>query len=278
MYKSLFIILLTTLLNAQVYDGIAIVVKDKAITLLEIKNEMKLSRVDASRATDMLVRKQLEAIEIDERKILVNSTEVYDDIKMMASRNKMSVSDFYDAVRESNGMSSMELKAKVKQKLLSQKLYSQIAYSSISEPSEEEIKEYYELHKTTYKHPASFKVIIYDSRDKNALQTKIDNPMFYAPTVLTNEQVLPYEKISPELASLLERTQLNHFTNVVPNGKGGFMSFYIKEIESAKEGGLESVRNQIINSIMSEKREQVLGDYFARLKHNADINVIREVE
>lgn len=278
MYKLFLSLLLATFLNAQVYDGVAIVVKDKAITLLDIKNEMKLSRVDAKKASDILIRKQLEKVEIDERKISVSSTEVYDDIKKMASRNNMNISDFYDAVRESNGMSSTDLKEKIRQKLLSQKLYSQIAYSSISEPSDAEIEEYYNMHKENYKHPASFTVIIYDSKDRNALQTKVDNPMFYSPQVLTNEQVLPYDKISPELATLLERTAINHFTNVIPNGKGGFMSFYMKEIESAKEGGLESVRNQIINSIMGEQREQVLGDYFARLRHNADINVIREVE
>ena len=278
MYKSLLILLFSSLLSAKVYDGVAVVVKDKAITLFDIKKEMQLSRVNASVATDILIRKKLEAIEIDERKINILSTEVYDDIKMMASRNKMSLSDFYDAVRESNGLSSTELKAKVKQKLLSQKLYSQIAYSSLSEPNDAEVKEYYELHKSSFKHPASFSVIIYDAKDKNELQTKINNPMFYSPNILTNEQVLPYEKISPELASLLERTPLNHFTSVVPNGKGGFMSFYMKEIESTQEAGIESVRNQIINAIMGEKREQVLGDYFARLKHNADINFIREVE
>jgi len=278
MYKSLLILLFSSLLSAKVYDGVAVVVKDKAITLFDIKKEMQLSRVNASVATDILIRKKLEAIEIDERKINILSTEVYDDIKIMASRNKMSLSDFYDAVRESNGLSSTELKAKVKQKLLSQKLYSQIAYSSLSEPNDAEVKEYYELHKSSFKHPASFSVIIYDAKDKNELQTKINNPMFYSPNILTNEQVLPYEKISPELASLLERTPLNHFTSVVPNGKGGFMSFYMKEIESTQEAGIESVRNQIINAIMGEKREQVLGDYFARLKHNADINFIREVE
>jgi len=278
MYKILFVLLLSLSLNAQVYDGVAIVVKNKAITLLDIENEMKISHLDAKEASDILIRKQLEALEIEERKITVASTEVYDDIKKMASRNKMSISDFYDAVRESNGMTSTELKEKTKEKILSQKLYSAIAYSSISEPSESEIEEYYEMHKESYKHPASFKVIIYDSKDRNRLQEKVDNPMFYSPEIATNEQVLPFDRISPELASLLEKTPLNHFTAIIPNGKGGFMSFYMKEIESAKEGGLESVRNQILNSIMAEQREQVLGDYFAKLRHNADINVIRTVK
>lgn len=278
MYKILFTLFLATLLNAEVYNGVAIVVKDQAITLEDIKNEMKTSKVDSKAAVDLLIRQKLEKGEIDERKISVESSEVYDDIKQMAGRNNLSISEFYDAVRESNGLSSTELKEKVKQKLLSQKLYSAIAYASITEPSDNEIEEYFELHKDNYKHPSSFTVIIYDAKDKDRIQEKIDNPMFYSPDIATNEQVLPYDKISPELASLLERTALNSFTAVIPNGKGGFMSFYIKSIESAKEAGVESVRSQIVNSIMEEKREQVLGDYFARLRHNADINIIREVK
>ncbi len=278
MYKILFSLLLSAFLQAEVYDGVAIVVKDKAITLLDIKNEMKNAHIDAKKAADILIRQKLEKIEIEDRKITVSSSEVYDDIKKMASRNNMNISDFYDAVRDSNGLSSTELKEKIKQKLLTQKLYQAIAYSSLSAPSQEAIQEYYELHKDNYEHPASFTVIIYDSKDRTALQTKVDNPMFYSPDIQTNEQVLPYSKISPELAQLLEKTPVSSFTKVIPNGKGGFMSFYVKEVASIKEGGVDSVRTQIINSIMAEQREEVLSNYFARLKNNADINVIREVK
>jgi len=275
MHKLLLVLLFTTFLNAEVYDGVAIVVKDKAITLYDIKKEMSSSKIDAKKASDILIRQKLEEIETEERKITVNSSEVYDDIKKTASRNNMNISDFYEAVRDANGLTSRELKEKVKYKLLSQKLYSAIAYSSISEPSEDEIKEYYELHKENYKHPAAFTVIIYQTADKLILQEKVSNPMFYSPEIATNEQVLPYGRISPELASLLERTQIGHYTAVVPDGKGGFMSFYVKDVETAKEAGVESVKTQLINSIMEEQREQVLGDYFARLRHNADINIIR---
>ncbi len=275
MYKIFLILGLAAFLNAEVYDGVAIVVKDRAITLYEIKKEMKNSKVNAEKASDILIRKRLEEVETQERKITVNSSEVYDDIKKTAARNNYNISEFYEAVRESSGLSSTELKEKVKHKLLSQKLYSAIAYSSVSQPSEEQIEEYYEMHKENYKHPSAFTVIIYQAKEKARLQEKVNNPMFYSPDIQTNEQVLPYDRISPELASLLERTALNSFTAVIPDGKNGFMSFYVKEIESASEGGIQSVKNQIINSIMAEKREQVLGDYFARLRHNADINIIR---
>ncbi len=275
MYKILVTLMFATFLNAEIYDGVAIVVKDKAITLYEIKKEMQISKVDAREASDILIRKALEEIETKERKITLSNSEIYDDIKKTAARNNLSVSEFYEAVRESSGLSSSELKEKIKHKLLSQKLYAAIAYSSVSEPSQKEIEEYYEMHKDSFQHPSAFGVIIYQAKEKARLQEKVNNPMFYSPDIQTNEQLLPYDRISPELASLLSKTALNSFTPVIPDGKNGYMSFYIKSIESAKKGGIESVENQIVNAIMAQKREQVLSDYFARLRHNAEINIIR---
>nr|MDA3908499.1 peptidylprolyl isomerase [Sulfurimonas sp.] len=252
--------------------------KGNAITLYDIKKEMQTSKIDAESATNVLIRKALEKQEIDDRKISVSIAEVYDDIKKTAARNNLNVSEFYEAVRNSSGLTSEELKEKIKEKLLSQKLYSSIAYSGVTEPTDDEIEAYFKVHKDDFAHPSGFKVIIYQSKNKQRLQEKIDNPMFYSPEITSNEQKLSYDKISPELASLLEGTSLNSFTAVVPDGKGGNMSFYIKEIESAKETGLESVKNQIINMITAQQREQVLGDYFARLRHNADIKMIRNVK
>ncbi len=278
MYKIVLIFMFVVTLNAELIDGVAIVVKGKAITLYDIKKEMKLSKVDEKKASDALIRKKLEEIETIERKISVSSGEVYDDIKKTAARNNLNISEFYEAVRNANGLSSTDLKEKIKEKLLSQKLYGAIAYSSVSQPSDDEIKAYYESHKDDFSHPSAFSVVIYQAKDQSKLQEKIDNPMFYSPDIATNEQELPYGRISPELASLLSRTSKNSFTSIVPDGKGGYMSFYMKEIHSIAESSVDDVRNQIVNVIMADAREQVLGDYFARLRHNADITVMRGLD
>jgi parvulin-like peptidyl-prolyl isomerase len=275
MYKIFLTLIFASLLNAEIIDGVSVVVKEKAITLYDVKKEMALSKVDAKQASDILIRKTLEDIEIQERKLSVTSEEVYEDIKATAERNGMSVGDFYEAVRNANGLSSTELKEKVEQKLLSQKLYSAISYSGMTPPTDAQVTEYYELHQNEFTHPSSFNVIINSAKDQARLQEKIDNPMFYSPEITTNEQVLPYDKISPELASLLEKTRANSFSQIVPDGKGGYMSFYVKSVVSAKEGGVESVKNQISNKIMEDQREMVLSDYFTRLRQNSDINIIR---
>ena len=275
MVKLLLILMFAGFLHAEVYDGVAVVVEDKAITLLDIQKEMQAEHVNAKQASDILIRKKLEELEVIKRKVSVSSAEVYDDIKKMAEANGMTISQLYDAVRERNGLNSEEFKEKIKQKLLSQKLYAAIAMSSLSEPSDEEIKEYYELHKEKFNHPESFSVIIYSAKDKSRLKEKIDNPMFYAPDISTQEQVLFYNKISPRLAAILQKTPQDHFTPIIADGKGGFMSFYIKAVTKPKKVDLNALKPQIINEIMADKREAVLSDYFARLRDNADINIIR---
>jgi parvulin-like peptidyl-prolyl isomerase len=278
MYKILFTLLLATMLNAAIYDGVAIVVEDQAITLLDIKKAMQETKLDAKKVRDILIRKKLEELEIKKRNISVTSSEIYDDIKKMAQRNHMSVSEFYDAVRESNGLSSSELKEKIKEKLLSQKLYQTIAMSAISEPTDDEIAEYFKFHKQELEHPSSFDVTIYTSQNRADLETKVHNPMFYSPSITSHEQKLEYNRISPELAALLTKTKVDTFTPVLPNGKGGFMSFYINAVQMAKDMDLETIRPQIINAIMMKKRGEVLDEYFSRLRDNSDVKIIRMPE
>ncbi len=275
MYKILLTLCLAFSLNAELVNGVAIIVKGEAITMYELTQEMSASKVNIEDASDILIRKKLEDSEIKERKIKVASSEVYEDIKQVASRNNMNVSELYEAVRSSSGLTSTEFKAKTKEKLLSQKLYSAIAYTSLSEPTEEEAMEYYELHKGDFSHPSGFKVILYTSKNKSRLQEKIDNPMFYSPDIQKEEKELIYDKISPELAKFLSKEKVDAFTPIVPNGKGAFMSFYIKDIKTAQELGFRTIRSQVVNMIMGDKREQVLSDYFARLRGNADIQTIR---
>ncbi len=278
MYKIILVLLMGTLLSAEMINGVSVVVKGEAITIRDVKDEMQLSKVNATNATDILIRKKLEAAEIQERKITVDVSEVYDDIKKVSALNKMSVDEFYDAVRESNGISSAEFKEKTREKLLSQKLYSAIAYSSMSMPDEDELKEYYQLHKGDFSRPKAFSVIIYSSANEDALRKKITTPMFISDEVKVEEREIPYDTISPELAKLLEKTEDKSFTPVIMDQKGSHMSFYMVEAKKPQASSYEDVKNQISNAVMGQKREQALSEYFARLRGNADIQIVREVK
>lgn len=278
MYKIILVLFLGTLLSAEMINGISVVVKGEAITIRDVKEEMRSANIDATTATDVLIRKKLEDAEIKERKITVSSSDVFDDIKKIAAGNNMSIDKFYDAVRESSGLSSAEFKEKTKEKLLSQKLYSAIAYSSMSMPDEEEMREYYELHKGEFLKPKAFEVIVYSSQNEDALKKKITTPMFISDEVKVEERVLPFDTISPELAKLLERTEDRTFTPIIIDQSGTHLSFYLKETKTPQESSYEDMKNELSNTLMGQKREQALSEYFARLRGNADIQIVREVK
>lgn len=275
MIKYLFLAILTLNVYARTVDGVAILVQDKPITMYDIRTEMHNSGQPTEKVVDLLIRKKLEEIEAEERHIGVSKEEVFKDLQMMAEQNKMSVIQLYEAFQSSRGLSEEELKAKIKEKLLNQKLYSAIAFSHMEEPTPEEEEEYYHLHPEEFTHHERFDVTVYSAALKAKLQEKIDNPMFYSPEIQSENSTFEYASINPRLADLLNKTPLNSFTPILPSPQGGYMSFYLKEKSQATSQPLDAVRAQIANAIMADKREQVLTDYFSRLRLNADVRIIR---
>jgi peptidyl-prolyl cis-trans isomerase SurA len=273
--KILLLILCFLSLQAKTIDGVAIMVKDQPITLYEITKAMEENNIPQAQAVDLLERKKLEEIEIKERHITASKQEVFDDIQRMAEQNHMSVIELYQAIQSTQGLSETKLKEKIEEKLLNQKLYNAIAFANLSEPSDEEIQEYYRLHKKEFERPSTYSVIIYQCADKAHLQEKIDNPMFYSPDVTSEERTFETAQINPQLADLLDKTPVNGFTQVLPAPNGGFMSFYLKEKGAVNTQDMASLKPQISNAIMGQKRETILKDYFDRQRLNADIKVIR---
>ncbi len=273
--KFLLIILYFVSIHAKTIDGIAIMVKDQPITLYEITQAMEENKIPQEQAVQLLERKKLEEIEIKQRHISASKQEVFEDIQRMAEQNKMSVIELYQAIQSSQGLSERKLKEKIKEKLLNQKLYNAIAFSHLEQPNDEEIEEYYQLHQKEFQKPSSFSVLIYQCPDKNLLQEKVDNPMFYSPQVTSEERTFEAAKMNPRLAELLDQTPLNSFTQIIPSPNGGFMSFYLKDKGASNTLDLEAIRPQISSALMAQKRETILKDYFDRQRLNADIKVIR---
>lgn len=274
MFKLFLICFLTLGASAESINSVVAIVGVEPITKYDVKEEMQKTGENATNALDGLIRKKLEIQELQKRKIEVTQEEIFDEIKQLALNNKVSVDQFYEIVRQNSGLSSSEFKEKTKERLLAQKLYSEISYSSMNQPSDEEIAEYVELHKEALSKPLYFDVIIYSSSNDQSLEKIIKNPMFNSGDITKNEQKLFYEKISPDLAKLLESTAVGKFTPIV-SVDNLLTTFYIKNISSNTDAmDSEAQKFRIINQIMGQKREQVLSDYFAKLKNNSDVKIL----
>lgn len=273
----IFLILFSScfLLWGEMVGGIAILVKEEPITLYDIEQTAKAERLDVSQAVDRLIRQKLEQMEIDQRGLKVEPSEVYDRIAQMASQNNLSVSQLYDAVRSTQGLTRDAFTQKLTESMLAQKLYSDIAFSSIDEPQETEMQEYYRLHAERFSHPETFEVMVYTSGSQGAIEQKIANPMLQIPGVNVQPATLPYAQLEPRLAELLSQTENGRYTPILPDPKGGFVTFFVRSKSMPVMLPFESVKQQVKESMMGDEREQTLKDYFDRTRMNADIKIIR---
>ncbi len=267
-------LLLATLWSAPI-GGVAIMVKNSPITLYEVQQEMKQSKTSAQASADTLIRKKLEQLEALEKKISVTPSEIQEELERMAKQNNLSMEQFLDAMQTARGISHDELKKKVEENLVGQKLYNSIAFSKMAQPSAQEEAEYYQLHLDEFSQPERYDVIAYTSPSAEALQAKMEDPMRNIETVMSKDEKIPSKSINPQLGQMLNKIEIGKFGPILPNGKNGFMSFYMKDKPNLITENLDSVRPQISNAIMGEKRNQVLNDYFTRLRLSADIQVVR---
>ena len=267
-------LLFTFALSAPI-GGVAVLVKNSPITLYEVTQEMKQSGTDATKSADALIRKKLEQLEAQEKKIVVTASEISEEMQRMAKQNNLSIEQFLDAMKTARGIDESDLKAKIEESIRGQKLYSSIAMSKMAQPTPAEEAEYYQLHLDEFSHPDSYDVTIYVASSAETLQAKLEDPMRNVPNISTKDEKIPAKNINPQLAQILNKIEVGKFGPVLPNGKESFMSFYMKDKQNLVTEPLDTVRPQIANMIMGEKRNQVLNDYFTRLRLGADIKVIR---
>ena len=261
--------------DSNIISGIAITIDEEVITLYEIKQERALSHRSVKQTVDQLIRLKLEHLEAKKRNISVSNQEVLDDLKQMAGKNNLTLSQLYEAMNSANNLTESQVKKKTKEKLLKDKLFNAIAMSEMEEPTEEEAEEYYELHLDDYTAPRNIDATLYSSKSKQDLQQKISNPMLYLPSVTTENIELETAKINPRLADILIKTKENHFTPILPQGQNGHMAFYVVKKKDINTPPLSLIQTQIENKIMEAKREQILGEHFQRMRVNANIRVLR---
>ena len=158
---------------------------------------------------------------------------------------------------------------------MGQKLYNTIAFSKMAQPSATEESEYYQLHIDEFSRPENYLLTTYNASSAEVLQEKINDPMRNVDGVSAKEEIIASANLNPQLAGLLNKIEVGKFGPIIPNGKNGYVSFYMRDKQNIITENIDSVRPQISNMIMGERRNQVLNDYFTRLRLSSDIKVFR---
>lgn len=258
---------------ASIINGIAIVVNSEPITMLDIIKTSKMLNISKKEATELLIDQKLQESQIKKFGIFVDEFELEDAIENFAKERGLTLSKLKDII-EKQGISWQEYKEKFKKDLLKRKLYQKIVSSKLSQPDTKELLEYYKNNIDKFSIPKYVEVVKYISKDRVALNKIKSNPMAAIDGVQVDQEMVDISKINPKLALLLKDTKENSFTPIIPL-EDSFLLIYIKKKIDVTPMAFENVKDAVLAKMVEEKREKIIKEFIAKLKINANIEVIR---
>jgi parvulin-like peptidyl-prolyl isomerase len=260
---------LFTFAQAQMVNGIAMIVNGEAVTTAEIHAVQKQLRVSKKQAIDMLIQDRLQKSAM--RKIDIPQKDIDDKIKLIATQNNITVPKMQKVLKQ-QGTSWTKYRKSIQESLKKQKFYREKVVATMSKPTEDALRILYDKNKKHYTQPTSVSLIEYSSsteaKMKNFLTTKkkvgIRSRSIKKSTANMNSALL----------RTILQTQNGSYTRPI-NAGDKFISYKVLSKNGSKRMSFEEARPAVAGKWRQEQQGKAIKDYFEKMKTNADIKVIR---
>jgi len=262
-------LLLGILLNAKIVDKIVAVINNEPITLYDLEVTMNKTHLDEKKALKFLIDQKIIESEIKKRGISVDDYEIEEAMSKIANKNNMSLFEFKNILMQSGELK--QFKEKLKQNLLKEKLFSQIVNSKLK-ITPEEVKSYYETHKSEFSTFDTIQVTKYSANNPEILKNVFTNPYFNNKNIKVSTEVLSSKNLPLDKLYIFSNTKVNSFTPIVSEGMN-YVTYYIVDKKGKRVLPFDEVKNIIANKLIAEKRNKILKDYFNHIKNRADIKI-----
>jgi len=260
---------LLTFAQAQMLDGIAMIVNGEAVTTSEIRAVQRQMNVSKKQAIDLLIQDRLQKSAM--KKISVPESSVDAKIAQIAAQNNLTVPKMQKLLKQ-QGTSWSKYRRTIKESIKKQKFYREKVAATMAKPSEDELKLFYEKHKKDFVIPKSVSMIEYsaasESAMKNFLQTKKKKGI-RSRSVKKNTS-----SINSALLGTILQTQNGSFTRPF-NAGDKYISYKIISKNGRRSMSYEDAKGAVAGRWRQQQQGKALKDYFEKMKTNADIKVIR---
>lgn len=273
MKKLFFLAFLPIFAFASLINGIAVTVENEPITLVDLDETMRLYNIDKNQAMDILVRQKLESIEADRQGISVSDYDAYESARKIASSQGMTYEQIKAIASKQYGSFDNYINL-TKNNIQKEKLYRKITQSKITNASDEDMKIYYENNKELFNIASKLEVVEYYSTNAQSLNQAKNSPLFNIDGVQKQNKTYTQDKMNPNLKYILNSIKVGEFSAVIPM-KEGFMMVYMKNKSGITSLSYEGVKDKIYSILMNQRQENIVKEYFDRLRLNSEITVIR---
>ena len=269
--KKILIFLLFFFLHAKIVDEIVAVVGNSPITSYDVETLSKNLNIPKNKALNILIDKKIIENEIKKRGISVEDYEIEEAMENIAKRNNLTLFEFKNILAQRG---ELELfRKKLKENLLKQKLFNEIVNSKLK-ISPQEVKNYYETHKDEFSVFKTIQVTKYEANNPEILKRLFSNPYYDNPQIKVKTEVFSSKDLSLDKLFLFKNTKEGQFTPIVNDGLN-YVTYYVSNKSGKIYLPFERVRSMILNKLMQQKRNEILKDYFDKIKNSLDIKIYK---
>ncbi|OOP98408.1 SurA protein [Helicobacter pylori] len=261
-------------LEDKVVGGISLLVNGSPITLYQIQEEQKKSKVSKAQARDRLIAERIKNQEIERLKIHVDDDKLDQEMAMMAQQQGMDL-DHFKQVLMAEGHYKL-YRDQLKEHLEMQELLRNILLTNVDTSSETKMREYYNKHKEQFSIPTEIETVRYTSTNQEDLERAMADPNLEIPGVSKANEKIEMKTLNPQIAQVFISHEQGSFTPVMNGGGGQFITFYIKEKKGKNEVSFSQAKQFIAQKLVEESKDKILEEHFEKLRVKSRIVMIRE--
>ncbi|RKV26754.1 SurA protein [Helicobacter pylori] len=261
-------------LEDKVVGGISLFVNGSPITLYQIQEEQKKSKVSKAQARDRLIAERIKNQEIERLKIHVDDDKLDQEMAMMAQQQGMDL-DHFKQMLMAEGHYKL-YRDQLKEHLEMQELLRNILLTNVDTSSETKMREYYNKHKEQFSIPTEIETVRYTSTSQEDLERAMADPNLEIPGVSKANEKIEMKTLNPQIAQVFISHEQGSFTPVMNGGGGQFITFYIKEKKGKNEVSFSQAKQFIAQKLVEESKDKILEEHFEKLRVKSRIVMIRE--
>ncbi len=261
-------------LEDKVVGGISLLVNGSPITLYQIQEEQKKSKVSKAQARDRLIAECIKNQEIERLKIHVDDDKLDQEMAMMAQQQGMDL-DHFKQMLMAEGHYKL-YRDQLKEHLEMQELLRNILLTNVDTSSETKMREYYNKHKEQFSIPTEIETVRYTSTSQEDLERAMADPNLEIPGVSKANEKIEMKTLNPQIAQVFISHEQGSFTPVMNGGGGQFITFYIKEKKGKNEVSFSQAKQFIAQKLVEESKDKILEEHFEKLRVKSRIVMIRE--
>ncbi|MFP6254167.1 SurA protein [Helicobacter pylori] len=261
-------------LEDKVVGGISLLVNGSPITLYQIQEEQKKSKVSKAQARDRLIAERIKNQEIERLKIHVDDDKLDQEMAMMAQQQGMDL-DHFKQMLMAEGHYKL-YRDQLKEHLEMQELLRNILLTNVDTSSETKMREYYNKHKEQFSIPTEIETVRYTSTNQEDLEMAMADPNLEIPGVSKANEKIEMKTLNPQIAQVFISHEQGSFTPVMNGGGGQFITFYIKEKKGKNEVSFSQAKQFIAQKLVEESKDKILEEHFEKLRVKSRIVMIRE--